>query len=192
MPQAIDPMRLLYFVVLLVAIVGWALAEYRGRMGQALRAFMAWGMIFLAAIAAFGMWGDISQTIRPVQEMTAAGKLSIPRAPDGHYYPRLLINGKEITFMADTGASGVVLAPKDAARLGINPKRLTYVNRAMTANGLVGTAAVTLHNVQLGPFHDAVLPAQVNQAPMDVSLLGMDYLGRFTVQISGNHMVLSR
>jgi len=188
----VDPLRFLYLAVLLAAVAGWVIAEYRGRLGQAVRVMLAWGMLFLGLIAVYGMWGDITHSIRPVQEMTASGSLSIPRAPDGHYYPRLLINGKEITFMADTGASSVVLSPGDAAKLGIDPRKLVFVNRAITANGTVGTAAVTLHDVTLGPFHDATIPAQVNQAQMDVSLLGMTYLGRFNVQISGDHMVLSR
>ena len=185
-------MRVLYLALLLAAVAGWAIAEHRGRMGQALRTLMAWGLIFLGVAAVYGMWGDITRNDRPVQEMTASGSLSVPRAPDGPYYPRLLIGGKEITFMADTGATSVVLSPHDAARLGIDPRKLVYVNSAMTANGLVGTAAVTLHDVRLGPFKDAAIAAQVNKAPMDVSLLGMDYLGRFNIQISGNHMVISR
>ena len=44
----VDPMQFLYFSVLLLALIGWLFAEYRGRMGAAFRALMAWGMIFLA------------------------------------------------------------------------------------------------------------------------------------------------
>lgn len=185
-------MRVLYFALLLVAVGGWALAEYRGRMGQALRAGLAWAMIFLGVVALYGMWGDIRRDIRPVQEMTATGSLSIPRAEDGHYYVRLLISGREITFMADTGASGVALTQDDAVRLGLDPAHLAYVNQAMTANGPVATASIRLKDVRLGPFHDDEIPAQVNRGPMDVSLLGMDYLGRFSIRIAGDRMEIGR
>lgn len=188
----VDPMRVLYLSVLLLALTGWLFAEYRGRLGEAMRVILAWAMIFLGLAALYGMWGDLRRDIRPAQEMSATGALEIPRAADGHYYARLKIGGREITFMADTGASGVTLTPRDAEKLGIDTAGLAYVNQAMTANGMVATAAVTLKDVTLGPFHDRTIPAQVNRADMDVSLLGMDYLGRFTIQIAGDRMALTR
>jgi len=137
------------------------------------------------------MWGDLRHDIRPVQ-MATVNTLTIPRAADGHYYPRLLIGGHEITFMADTGASGVTLSPQDARTLGIPVDTLAFVGQAMTANGLVATASVRLQDVTMGPFHDAEIPAQVNQADMDGSLLGMDYLGRFSITLANDEMVLKR
>ena len=94
--------------------------------------------------------------------------------------------------MADTGATGVTLSPQDARALGIPLDQLAFVGLAMTANGPVATAAVRLRDVTLGPFHDAEIPARVNQAEMDVSLLGMDYLGRFSITLGGDEMVLKR
>ena len=187
----VDPMQFLYFSVLLLALLGWLLAEYRGRMGAALRALMAWAMIFLGMAALYGMWGDLRNDLKPMQ-MATANTLTIPRAADGHYYPRLRIGGQEITFMADTGASGVTLTSHDAARLGIPVDSLAFVGQAMTANGLVATAAVTVRDVTMGPFHDDAIPAQVNRAEMDVSLLGMDYLGRFSITLGNDEMVLKR
>jgi aspartyl protease family protein len=187
----VDPMQIVYFSVLLMALTGWLFAEYRGRLGVAMRTLVAWGMIFLGVAALYGMWGDLRHDIRPAQ-MATADTLTIPRAPDGHYYPRLLIDGHEITFLVDTGASGVTLAPQDARTLGIPVDSLAFVNQAMTANGLVATAAVRVRDVTMGPFHDAEIAAQVNQADMDVSLLGMDYLGRFSITLGGDEMVLKR
>lgn len=187
----VDPLQVVYLSVLLLALTGWLFAEYRGRLGAAMRTLMAWGMIFLGVAALYGMWGDLRHDIRPVQ-MASAGALTIPRAADGHYYPRLRIGGHEITFMADTGASGVTLSPQDARTLGIPVDALPFVGQAMTANGIVATAAVRLQDVTMGPFHDAEIPAQVNKAEMGVSLLGMDYLGRFSITLADDEMVLKR
>ncbi len=85
-----------------------------------------------------------------------------------------------------------MLSPADARRVGIDPAKLAFIGQAMTANGIVRTAYVTLTNVSFGPFHDATLPAQVNEAEMDSSLLGMDYLGRFSVTMAGDRMLMSR
>jgi aspartyl protease family protein len=190
--DASDSPRLIYLGLLLLAVAGWVMAEYRGRLGQALRSFLAWGMIFLGVVALYGLWGDIRRDVLPQQQMTETGQLVIPRAADGHYYPRLQIAGQEITFMADTGATSVTLSSEDARKLGIDLGSLAYVNRAMTANGPVQTAQVTLQDVTLGPFHDATIRANVTQGDVGLSLLGMEYLGRFGIQIVNDRMTLTR
>ena len=183
--------RLIYLGLLLTAVGGWVMVEFRKRMGQALRTALAWGMIFLGLMAGYGLWGDIRKNILPVQQVQG-GQVTIPRAEDGHYHPTLTIGGQTLRFMADTGASSVVLSPADARALGIDPGSLVYMGQAMTANGVVRTATVTLHDVSLGPFHDDRVVAQVNEAEMDGSLLGMDYLGRYSVTMAGDRMVLTR
>jgi aspartyl protease family protein len=183
--------RLIYLGLLLVAVAGWGLAEYRGRMGQGLRSFLAWGLIVVGLMAGYGLWQDIRHDVSPMQRATAES-VEIPRAPDGHYYLTLTIGGQPLEFMADTGASGVVLSRADASRLGIDLQGLVYAGQSQTANGIVRTARVRLEDVTLGPFHDPSLGAYVNEGDMDGSLLGMDYLGRFRIEIAGDRMILRR
>ena len=184
--------RATYLVLLLIAVGGWVMVEYRTRIGQALRVALAWGMIFLGVAAGYGLWQDIRHDIIPRQMVTETGTVEIPRAADGHYYLQLEIGGQAVMFLADTGATNVVLSPEDARRLGIDQAGLTYTGQAMTANGMVRTARVRLNDVQLGPFRDDSLAVWVNEAEMDGSLLGMDYLGRFRIEIARDRMVLRR
>lgn len=182
---------LIYLALLLAALGGWALVEYRARMGEMLRVVAAWGLIFLAVAAGYGIWGDLRRDIMPAQVVQGASVL-IPRAQDGHYYLGLNINGAEITMMADTGASGIVLSKADAQALGLDLENLRYLGTAMTANGEVRTARVTLGNITLGPFTDTDVTAFVNEGEMDGSLLGMEYLGRFNISLVDNQMELTR
>lgn len=184
--------RMIYLVLLLTAVGGWVMVEYRQRLGQALRVALAWGMIFVGLIAGYGLWTDIRRDVIPQQMVTETGGVEIPRAADGHYYLQLDVGGQAVMFLADTGATNVVLSPEDARSLGIDPEKLTYTGQAMTANGMVRTARVTLHDVRLGPYADDSLAVWVNEAAMDGSLLGMDYLGRFRIEIAGDQMVLRR
>ncbi len=184
--------RLSYLALLLAAVGGWIIVEYRSRLGQALRTAAAWGLIFIGVAAGYGLWKDIRTDMIPSQIMTDSGKMELPRAEDGHYYATLTINGTKVRFMADTGASNMVLSRKDAQRLGIDPDGLLYLGQASTANGQVRTAHVTLDSVDFGPFHDTPFAAWVNDGEMDGSLLGMDYLGKFRIEIAGNRMILSR
>lgn len=183
--------RLAYLAIMLAALAGWVVAEYRGRTGFALRSAIAWGMIFVGVMAGYGLWSDIRHDIKPLQSVSDT-TVEVPRSADGHYYLTLTIDGQPIEFMVDTGASNVVLTQKDARSLGIDPANLVYMGEASTANGIVRTARIKLTNVDLGAIHDDVLPAYVNDGEMDGSLLGMDYLGRFHIEISGNSMILTR
>ncbi|WGV16772.1 retropepsin-like aspartic protease family protein [Fuscovulum ytuae] len=184
--------RLFYLLLLLVAVGGYVMVEYRKRMGQALRSFAAWGLIFVGVIAGYGLWNDLRTEIAPRQMISQEGIIEIPRAPDGHYYLTLTIGGTPVQFMADTGATNMVLAAADARRLGLDPETLVYIGRAQTANGMVATARVELQDVVLGPYQEQVFPAWVNQGEMDQSLLGMDYLSLYRVEIARDRMILRR
>jgi len=182
--------RVGYLAIILVALAGWALVEFRQRMGQALRMAAAWGLIFVGLIAGYGLWSDIRRDILPVQSVAEGGVIEVPRAGDGHYYLTLSVNGTSVRFMVDTGASGMVLGGRDAERLGIDPESLMFLGQANTANGVVRTARVTLPLVELGPFRNQNFRAFVTEGELEQSLLGMDYLGQFRMEIAGNRLIL--
>jgi aspartyl protease family protein len=183
--------RLTYLILLLMAVGGWVIVEYRGRLGFAMRTAAAWGLIFIGLMAGYGLWTDMQTRIAPMQQVTS-GAVEMPRAADGHYYATLAINGTDVQFLADTGATNMVLSRTDAERVGVDLGGLRYLGQAMTANGMVRTARVTLPQVDFGPFADRDVVAYVTDGEMDGSLLGMDYLGTFKLQIEGGKMVLSR
>lgn len=182
--------RVAYLGIILVALGGWVMVEFRQRMGQALRMALAWGLIFVGMMAGYGLWSDIRHDVMPIQMVTAAGGVEVPRAEDGHYYLTLQINGTPVPFIVDTGASGMVLSRQDAERLGIDPASLRFLGEASTANGVVRTARVNLPLVELGPFRNEEFQAYVNDGEMEGSLLGMDYLGQFHMEFSDGRLVL--
>lgn len=184
--------RVAYLALLLVAVGGYLLVEFRGRMGQLARGLISWGLIIVGLMAGYGLWQDMGGQFTPRQSVAAGGEVTLPRAADGHYYVTLKVSGTAVEFMVDTGASTVVLSQDDARKLGIDPAGLVYLGRAQTANGLVRTARVMLEDVVLGGFEDPKLAAYVNDGEMDGSLLGMDYLGRFQIEIAGDKMILRR
>jgi aspartyl protease family protein len=184
-------LRLVYLVLLLCAVGGWVLVEYRNRFGQALRTSLAWALIFVGLMAGYGLWTDLRSDVQR-QAVMVGGAMEVPRSPDGHYYLTLDVAGKPISFMVDTGATNVVLSKSDAQSLGIDTEALVYLGEAQTANGIVRTSRVKLADVTLGPWSDPVLPAWVNDGAMDGSLLGMDYLGKFHIEFAGDRMLLRR
>lgn len=184
--------RVAYLGLLIVAVGGYLLVEYRGKLGQAARGFMAWGLIFVGVAAGYGLWTDMRTQLNPRQSVATSGAIELPRAPDGHYYLTLEINGKPLEFLVDTGATNIVLSHNDAERLGLDLNDLVYLGSAQTANGVVRTARLTLTDVRLGPIRDEELTAFVTDGDMEESLLGMDYLGRFRIEIAADRMILTR
>jgi aspartyl protease family protein len=185
--------RIAYFVLLLIAVGGFLLTELRARPGQTLRQALAWGMIFLGAIAVAGLWGDIKGIVSPQQRVLEGGRIEVPVGNDGHYHLTARLNDVDVRFVVDTGASTIALGPKDARRIGIDPDRLAYIGIANTANGQVGTAPVTIRSFDLGDLHDQNVQAVVLNADLDQSLLGMSYLSGFArVSIEGNVLILER
>lgn len=185
-------MRVVYLGIVLASVLGWVVVEYRGRLGQAFRVAAAWGLILTGLAGGYGLWTDLRRDVVPQASVDAQGRLVLPAAPDGHYYVTVEVSGVPLRFMADTGASSVTLRREDAMALGLDPASLPYLGQAMTANGTVRTAHVTLSDIALGPFRDESLAAWVNEGEMDVSLLGMGYLGRFRIEIEAGRMILSR
>lgn len=191
--QDFDFARLTYLVILGSVLVVWFVAQNRASLGKLAQQALIWGLIFVGALAAVGLWDDIRQTVRPMQSVVSGDRIELPRAPDGHYYLTAEVSGVPVRFVVDTGASQIVLSQSDAERIGIDTGALAYLGRAYTANGEVRTAPVRLEIMTVGPVRHENLRAVVNEGDMGQSLLGMDYLQRFSsIEITGGRLVLTR
>lgn len=184
--------RLAYLVLLLMVVGGYFLAQGRRNLGRTAQQAAIWAFIFIGVIVAYGLWGDLRRTVVPEAMRLSEGGLEVDASADGHFYLTAEVNGAKVLFVVDTGASQVVLTRRDAERAGLDPDALAYFGRAQTANGVVQTAPVRLESFTLGPFADRDLAAVVNAGELDTSLLGMSYLGRFELTLSGERLVIRR
>lgn len=184
--------RLLYLVLLLVVVASYFVYEARGRIGQNLQMLAIWVLIFVGAVAGYGLKDEIKTQLFPARAtVTDAGEIVLQRHGDGHFYVTARANGVPLTFVVDTGASGIVLSTHDARRLGFDTRALPYYGRAMTANGPVRTAQVVLDTLEFGPITSRDEPAAVSEGMEFGSLLGMSYLSRFQkLEIQGDRMIL--
>ena len=81
-------------------------------------------------------------------------------------------------FLADTGASHIVLSPADAQKLGIETEKLRFDRFYETANGTVRGSSIRIANLRTGEIHLREIGASVNEAEMRNSLLGMTFFKR--------------
>lgn len=183
-----------YLVLLLIFVASYFLFNKREKLSTTLQQAAIWGLIFVGVIIAYGFKDVLKRQMFPTEAVVVDSEtLAIGRARDGHFYVLLEVNGQDVEFVVDTGASDVVLTFEDARLVGLNPENLNYFGRANTANGIARLAEVSLGIVKLGEFTDYDVPAVVNQGDMLGSLLGMTYLSRFQkIEISGNTLYLTR
>jgi clan AA aspartic protease (TIGR02281 family) len=115
----------------------------------------------------------------------------VEAGPDGHYLVEALVNGAPVTFLVDTGASDIVLNLDDARRVGLEPRRLGFTQRYSTANGEVRGAPVVLREIRIGQLNLFDVSASVNEAPLEVSLLGMSFLEQLSgYQVERGRLIL--
>ena len=158
-----------------------------------MRNAIIWLLIFGGVIFGAGGWDKISQSLIQPQISFSDARVEVPKSRDNHFRLTLQINGVDVDFLVDTGASQVVLNQEDAARIGLNPDTLNYSGIAQTANGEVATAPVRLDRVELGEIKDIRVIASVNSGQMESSLLGMSYLSRFkSIEIHRDILILNR
>lgn len=186
--------QLIYLILLGLMVIGWFIAQGQTSWNKTLQHAASWALIFGGCIAIYGLWGDISQTVRPQQTVFADdNRIVVPRSSNGHYFIDANVNGAPVRFVLDTGATSLVLTQADAAAVGLAPDELTYYSRAMTANGEVSTAPVRLETISIGPVTDANVPAVVNGGEMTSSLMGMTYLQRWgKIEIADDTLTLTR
>ena len=106
----------------------------------------------------------------------------------GHYVANGTINGVRVTFLLDTGATGVAISPELAQRAGA-PRGKAIMTR--TANGNAQGFLTQLKSVQLGAIEQNNVPAQIapGLATAEV-LLGMSFLKHLEMVQRGDTLTL--
>ena len=177
---------LTYLVILLALVTISSRVGSQLRRKQFAKYATLWIGVFLVLLVGYTYrleLGDIgNRVIGEVLPYRATnlstGEVRLRADIDGHYRVEALVDGKPVRFLIDTGASGVVLSPGDAIRLGYDPRRLRYTRTAETANGTVRSAPIRLEFISVGQIQMLDFPASVNEVDMSDSLLGMSFLAR--------------
>lgn len=115
----------------------------------------------------------------------------ISREADGHYWTSADVQGTDIRFMVDTGASIVALTLRDAQRIGLKPSELEFDNEIRTAGGVTQGAYVILEDVRIGRVEMENVSAMVLKEGLEQSLLGMSFLGElYSYEFKGDTLII--
>ena len=160
---------------------------------------MGLGMQVLAWMAFLGLgvfyFSDVlEKQYNPNQSLetrhTAEGlaEVVLQRNRQGHYVTSGEINGLPVTFILDTGATGVAVPSAVAQRLGLQPGRAFPTQ---TANGLSVSYAVNLDRVSVGGIALPEVAASITPGlTTNEVLLGMSFLKHIEFTQRGDQLIL--
>ena len=174
--------------LLWLGLIGGSLILHRRLpLGHALKYALIWIALGAGLVLAYSYRHDVRSLadrlvaeLLPHQARVIDGLVEIRAGDHGHFVLEASVDGANLRFLVDTGASDVVLSPRDAVRLGLDIKSLSFNKVYRTANGIVRGAPVRLKRVAIGPIVVENVRASVNGAEMSSSLLGMSFLNRLS------------
>lgn len=108
----------------------------------------------------------------------------------GHHWVRGQINGRNVDFIVDTGASVIAMNLSTAKRLGIDYQngQPGYIN---TANGVTEIRVVNLAKVTVGSITQYNVQASVSlNDALSVTLLGNSFLSRTNMKTENGVLIL--
>ena len=152
---------------------------------------LAWLVLFGLMAMFFDDWlgKQHNPNQNPVTNTTSAVRevVLLPNRQH-HYIVNGSINGKEVVFLLDTGATDVVVPEKLAQRLGLGSGQQRFAN---TANGTIVVYNTQLDLVQIGDIRLRDIRASINPAMSgDLVLLGMSALRQIEFSQQGDTLIL--
>ncbi len=140
----------------------------------------AWLLLGAVVFLAMQWWMRQQQQTR---FQLQGGVVEIARGPDGHYHWPGSINGRELEFLVDTGATGTAISAQLARELNLPSLGQVQSN---TAGGVVSGRLVSVNLALLGGVQAQQLRVValegLNDRRTEQPLLGMDVLGKLRWQ----------
>jgi aspartyl protease family protein len=165
-------------------------SSYPQRVGKTM-IIMAWLVLLFLLSWIFSLYLD--QQRNPNSDIRSynvndAREIELQRNRYGHYVASGRINGKEVTFMLDTGAT-IVGVPGHLADV-LSLQRGAPLQMA-TANGTITVYSTVIDEVQLGDIRLRDVRASINTTMQeDEVLLGMSFLRQLDFSQQGDRLTL--
>jgi len=184
---------LIYSVIALLFVAS-SLFGMRQPIGKTLKMVLAWVAIFGTAFILFSFRSEFSgfgQRLKAEALGTSIedGKeLRIPMADDGHFWVSAKLNGHDVRFMVDSGASVTTVSRSvaEASQMPIGNEHIIV----STANGPARATKGWADSLQVGSIERTDFPVDINEND-DVNLLGMNFLSSLqSWRVEGNYLVL--
>ena len=127
-------------------------------------------------------------------DATSTRRVSLRSDRSGHFRTEARVDGRDLDFLVDTGATVIALTQKDAERIGIRPFLSEYTTNVNTANGPAKAARARINRIDIGGVVVRDVDALVMpDGALQQNLLGMAYLSKLKrFEYSSGNLVLEQ
>lgn len=183
------------YLLLLIVLVGSSLVGMRVTAGKAAKMVLAWVAIFGVGFALFsfrGEFGALGARLKSEASGPAVAysgqEVRIPMRDDGHFWVEAKVNGREVRFLVDSGATTTTISRSVADATGIETGMRADI--VSTANGTIAMPRAQASLVELGPIKRTDMAVNVHPSE-DLNVLGMNFLSSLqSWGVQGNILVL--
>ena len=169
----------LYILMAIMLVLG-SLAVRREPFAKLATMLLAWVAIFGAGFILFTFRDDLGFVMQRIKSeatgapVVQAGQLRIPMAIDGHFYVDAMVNGTNVRFLVDSGATMTTIGRNTAAlaKVPVSNRRNQMVR---TGNGIVRVASGRAGQFDIGIIRRSDVGLHVADND-DLNVLGMNYL----------------
>lgn len=188
----------IYLIAILVFVAS-ALIVRKIPIGKGLQMFAGWVIIFLAAFVAFSLKDNIVSFARQVMderraESTGAQvgeELRIKQSLDGHFWVTAQLNGEDIRFLIDSGATTTSISGRTARQAGIEPSG-GFPAVVQTANGMIRVQRGRAQQLRVGHIERQNLAVHISEAFGEMNVLGMNFLSSLKGwRVEGRTLILT-
>ena len=180
-----------------LVIVVSALFSRRIPMGQAAKMALAWIAIFAVGFLLFTFRADISRgadrvwaELDPDATIVEGDTIRIRKAPDGHFWANVSVNGNSERFLIDSGASITGLSVGAATRSGVQSSP-GFPMMLETANGMIAADRAEIETIRVGSIAMHDLGAVIAPEFGGINVLGMNFLSQLSSWgVEGDWLVL--
>jgi aspartyl protease family protein len=172
----------LLWSIFAIVLVASSLFARRLPVAQWLKMALAWvgifGVMFILSLfrdEAVMVWNRAKAEITGQAETMSNGEVRIRRDDSGHFRVRAKVNGADILFLVDTGATVTAISASAAQSAGLEPSSMFPV-LVETANGTVQSQRTRIARLEIGSIVREDAPAHISPSLGDMNLLGMSFL----------------
>ena len=184
---------IIYYVMAAVFVAS-SLIGMRQPIGKTLKMALAWVAIFGVGFLLFSFRSEFSgvgQRLKAEAMGTPildGQQIRIPIADDGHFWVAAKLNGRDVRFMVDSGASVTTVSRETALVAGVPiGNEHVIVN---TANGPARATKAYAEQLQIGSIEKTDFPIDITEND-DTNLLGMNFLSSLQGwRVEGSYLVL--
>ena len=184
------------YLLMAAMLVFAALISRREPLGRMVTYVLAWIAIFGAGFVLFTFRDNFNYVWQRVRaEATGApvheGKeLRVPMAIDGHFWIPAEMNGVEVRFLVDSGATMTTVDQATAAKAQIDVQGASH-EIVKTGNGFVRVAVGRVSDFKVGPMVRRNFAVHVTNNGDDLNVLGMNFLSTLqSWSVEGRWLVL--